>query len=194
VEYDSVHYSWSRDDWDKYEVIIYDTTLAAEDGNSVFLYQYQSANNYVSASVGCQDGGDERTGIGALFDNVYHRGCIPLAPGRAIKFTTDAPRTGIEETVHKPVLAPMVAVLGSHFTGQARLQYSLPVRGRALVVIHDNSGRVVRKLVSGVQEAGVHTVGWDGTDEFGRRLPAGVYLVRFETGAAGAVTKTVLMR
>jgi hypothetical protein len=194
VEYDSVHYSWARDDWDKFEVIIYDTTLAAEDGNSVFLYQYQSANNYVSASVGCQDGGDERTGVGALFDNVYHRGCIPLAPGRAIKFTTDAPRTGIEETVHKPVLAPMVAVLGSHFTGQARLQYSLPVRGRALVVIHDNSGRVVRKLVSGVQEAGVHTVGWDGTDEFGRRLPAGVYLVRFETGAAGAVTKTVLMR
>ena len=34
----------------------------------------------------------------------------------------------------------------------------------------------------------------DGTDESGRRLPAGVYLVRFETGAAGAVTKTVLMR
>ena len=66
--------------------------------------------------------------------------------------------------------------------------------GRVLVAIHDNSGRLVRTLVSGSNEAGEHVVIWDGRDEHGRRLPAGVYLVRFETGGAGAATKTVLMR
>ncbi|UCG43508.1 MAG: T9SS type A sorting domain-containing protein, partial [candidate division WOR-3 bacterium] len=75
-----------------------------------------------------------------------------------------------------------------------RFEYDLPVHGRALVVIYDNSGRVVKTLASGAHEAGMHVVDWDGTDEYGRRLPAGVYLVRLETRGAGAVTKTVLMR
>ncbi len=58
--------------------------------------------------------------------------------------------------------------------------------GPARLLVCDRSGRVVRSL------AGEGVVTWDGRDESGRRVQAGVYFVR--TGTGGAVLPLVLSR
>ena len=57
-----------------------------------------------------------------------------------------------------------------------RVAFSLPAGARARLVIADASGRSVRRLTT----AG--SVAWDGADEHGRRVPAGVYLYRLVSG------------
>jgi flagellar hook assembly protein FlgD len=47
--------------------------------------------------------------------------------------------------------------------------------------VHDLQGRHVATLVSGLEEAGERIALWDGRDADGRRLAAGVYVIRLET-------------
>ncbi len=56
------------------------------------------------------------------------------------------------------------------------IRYALPERCRVELFIADVLGRHVRTLVSGINEAGLHTLEWDGVDENGRRVSSGMYI------------------
>jgi hypothetical protein len=60
---------------------------------------------------------------------------------------------------------------------------SLSQAGPASVRVFDVAGRTVRTLLNGVQPAGERMLAWDGRDDGGVRLSAGVYLLRLD--AAG---------
>lgn len=70
----------------------------------------------------------------------------------------------------------------------------LPMREAAVVVLFDASGRIVRFLHQGVLPAGETPLSWDGRDDNGREVPAGVYLVRVTTSAGGTSGRVVLTR
>jgi hypothetical protein len=71
---------------------------------------------------------------------------------------------------------------------RVRLSYRLPADGRAALYVHDVRGRRVKTLVpDGEVAAGEHVATWDGTDDRGARVPAGVY---FGALAAGGRTET----
>ncbi|MBD3160473.1 MAG: T9SS type A sorting domain-containing protein, partial [Candidatus Eisenbacteria bacterium] len=61
------------------------------------------------------------------------------------------------------------------------VSFSLPNQGVASVEVFDPAGRHVATLAEGILQAGRRETIWDGTDRAGRRLPAGIYLVRLET-------------
>ncbi|MEO0127557.1 MAG: T9SS type A sorting domain-containing protein [candidate division WOR-3 bacterium] len=63
------------------------------------------------------------------------------------------------------------------------------------ITIYDATGRLI-KTFSALHynlSNSVHSVVWDGTDDFGRRLPAGVYFVRLDIGDFRKVEKVVLL-
>jgi hypothetical protein len=60
--------------------------------------------------------------------------------------------------------------------------------------IHDSAGRRIAVLVDEVRAAGVHGLSWDGRDTLGRRVAAGVYLVRLATRNNVDVRKMVLVQ
>jgi len=53
---------------------------------------------------------------------------------------------------------------------------------------------VVRTLVSARQPAGRYQVQWDGRDEAGQTVPAGIYFYRLKAGQFEQVRKMVLVR
>ncbi len=60
------------------------------------------------------------------------------------------------------------------------------------ISIYNHLGQVVKTLVSGQdQEAGRHTVIWDGKDERGAEVSNGVYFLEFEAGEYVTVRKLV---
>ena len=195
IEWDSVCYSWQPSEWDAFQVIIYDTTRAGPDGNSVFQYQYRTANNYVSCTVGEQDASGT-IGINCLFDDVYHRGSTELAPGRAIKFTTVPPElSGIAEPPRPTVLrGRRMVVAPNPFPRTARIHWNLAQAGHADLRVYDASGRAVRTLLSANMAAGEHLAMWDGRDDTGRELAHGIYFVRLETTDRTTQVKAVLAR
>ena len=67
------------------------------------------------------------------------------------------------------------------FAASATLQYALPTAQAARLVIYDASGRAIRILARGTAAAGYHSVEWNGRDDAGRAVPAGVYFARLQT-------------
>ena len=71
---------------------------------------------------------------------------------------------------------------------------SLRATGPASVGVFDVAGRKVRSLVQGVQPAGERLVTWDGRDDSGSRLGAGVYMLRLDAGGHSETRAVRLVR
>ncbi len=66
------------------------------------------------------------------------------------------------------------------FSAEAAISFSLPSAGRVNVIIYDMSGRAVRTLSDTEMQAAEHTLMWDGLDEAGNAVGAGVYFCRLQ--------------
>jgi hypothetical protein len=88
----------------------------------------------------------------------------------------------------------LVGANPSPFSATTRVSFATAARGEVSLEVCDASGRVVRDLVDGTQEPGMHSVTWDGRDEAGRELPSGVYFYSLSCGAKVSSLKTVLIR
>ncbi|MBM3331997.1 T9SS type A sorting domain-containing protein [candidate division WOR-3 bacterium] len=66
--------------------------------------------------------------------------------------------------------------------------------GKVSVRVMDQSGRVVRNLLSGTMASGSHVVTWDGRDTHGRLVGSGIYFYYLQTGDAQESRKFVLAR
>ncbi len=193
VEWDSVAYYSPRDVFDKFEIVIYDTSMAAPDGNSVFTYQYLTANRYSSSTVGEQDQ-TKTIFIQHVYDGAYDRGALPLGEGRAIKITTVQPMTGVSGPARTAELGRRLVVAPNPFHRSAQVRWSLSRDAVVDMKVFDATGRAVRTLVSGPARQGSYTTAWDGTDDAGRSLAHGIYFVRLRTPEATVKVKTVLTR
>ncbi|MEE9166727.1 MAG: M28 family peptidase [Candidatus Neomarinimicrobiota bacterium] len=73
------------------------------------------------------------------------------------------------------------------FNPVTTLRYDLPERSEVVLTVYDIMGREARTLVQGMEEPGYKSVSWDGTDDSGNPVSAGVYLYRI---FAGGVLRT----
>jgi hypothetical protein len=91
-----------------------------------------------------------------------------------------APRLALSAAPN-PSRGPLLLTLGADRAGVQRL------------TVGDVQGRRVRRLTEGWYPAGSRVVAWDGRDDSGRPLPAGVYLVTLEgTGRTTSRRVTLL--
>ena len=101
---------------------------------------------------------------------------------------------GCRSQQDSPTTAYGVTASPNPFNPRTTLFYSLPVPGRAELVVYDLAGRRVKTLVSGHVEAGQHAAEWDGRDEQGRRVASGVYLYNFVSGEFKETKRIVLLK
>jgi len=80
------------------------------------------------------------------------------------------------------------------FSDQTTLEYVLPEASSVRVAVYDVLGRQVRVLVDEKQDAGRHTVQWNGHDESGHRMASGVYLARLVVDGTTKVRKMTFVR
>jgi glucose/arabinose dehydrogenase len=112
---------------------------------------------------------------GSLRRIVYTGGEPPPPPGTAVQVVlTSAPQ-------------PAPGSVTLRFTPSAPVVVTLRV--------HDATGRAVRTLLAGsARDAAAHDVLWDGRDDAGEPVPAGVYHARLEGGGAARSQRVVLLR
>jgi hypothetical protein len=84
-----------------------------------------------------------------------------------------------------PLVAPGTGV---------ELRLDLPAAGRALLQVFDPAGRRVRLLLDEERRAGTQYYSWDGRDEGGHPLSAGVYWIRLATARGERCTRLVVVR
>ncbi|HET6462933.1 MAG TPA: FlgD immunoglobulin-like domain containing protein [Candidatus Krumholzibacteria bacterium] len=143
-------------------------------------------------------------------------GAVTLAtlPGDAREFTDLAPRAG-EKYAYRVVAygkfgssfsTPTLTMTAPMLPTKLWLSYPNPFRDQTTISAHlaaqsnldlavfDVAGRRVAKLASGTRGAGEHIFTWNGTDEAGRRVPAGVYFCRLQVGDQLFREKLVVLR
>lgn len=97
-----------------------------------------------------------------------------------------------------PGPAPAACVLRAASPNPLRerttIGFDLPRAGSARLAMYDVAGRLVRTLAQGALEAGHHEGVWDGTDESGRAVAAGVYFARLDADGSSARRTVVVMK
>lgn len=94
-------------------------------------------------------------------------------------------------------IGPAVRLEAPHpnpLVGRSTLAFELPRAQPVRLAIHDVLGRQVRVLQQGNLAAGRHYRPWDGTDEQGRRVGAGIDFARLEAGDEHATASVVVLR
>ena len=128
-----------------------------------------------ATTMSAQDLADGRT--------VMLVGFAPIMPSEFIILTIVQQRP---TTASVASGAPTFTLLAPHpnpFTPRTSVGFDLPSAAAVTVRIHDVGGRLVRTLAAGeVLAAGHHEQPWDGRDDAGGGLAAGLYFVRFRVG------------
>jgi len=78
-------------------------------------------------------------------------------------------------------------------TGRTTIRYVLTRSGAVRLTVHDVQGRQVAVLEAGERGAGEHRAVWSGRSADGRKLSAGIYLVRLESVEGLRTAKLVMM-
>lgn len=79
------------------------------------------------------------------------------------------------------------------FNPTTSIRYELPVNGRVILKIYNILGQEVRTLVNETQNAGKKSAVWDGRDNFGQEVSAGIYIYRIQAGDAEAGRQEVFV-
>jgi len=123
---------------------------------------------------------------------------IPQNPGRSIvKILGFRGIPGIGISEGKPTQLERISLspgMPTPFSRQVKFSYSLPVRMQVKLAIYDITGRLVRTLVNGTEEAGTKTVFWNGIADDHNTVASGVYFCHLQTEQGSLVRKLVLAR
>jgi len=65
---------------------------------------------------------------------------------------------------------------------------------RLTLAVYDPLGRRIRTLFSGTAEAGKHERVWNGTDDAGRPVSSGAYVIQMRTSDQRRSTKVMLLK
>ncbi len=143
-----------------------------------------------------------RSGSAAIYDPVRDRMVIQAGwRPTAIEYTfffNDVWMLTWSDLVGVPApAAPSELGLAASYPNPAvtglTIRYSLPVEGRASLVIYDLAGRRVKTLLEGHEAAGPHEVHWDLSTDRGARAGAGVYFYELRAAGGRAVRRLVLV-
>ncbi len=80
------------------------------------------------------------------------------------------------------------------FNPSTNLRVTLQNPAQLLVRVYDINGRLVTTLNNGMQGAGTFTLTWNGLDESGQAVAAGLYFARIETSHATRTLKMMLVK
>jgi hypothetical protein len=80
------------------------------------------------------------------------------------------------------------------FNPVTTLRYQLPEANMVSVTIYDMAGREIKNLVHQQQNQGLYTIEWNGTNNFGNSVSAGIYLYQVQSGVYNQTNKMILLK
>jgi len=80
------------------------------------------------------------------------------------------------------------------FNPITRIGYGLPTEDHVEIVIYNILGQEIRKLVSENQTVGYRFIVWDAKDQYGKNVPAGIYIYSMRTTGYHKTRKMVLLK
>lgn len=109
-------------------------------------------------------------------------------------FKITAMETGIKQTEHEIKNFRLDQNYPNPFNTQTNINYTVfGDGGKVFLAIYNVNGKFVRTLVNSQQTGGVYQIIWDGTDDFGRPVPSGIYYYQLRFNAEELQTKRLVL-
>jgi len=93
-----------------------------------------------------------------------------------------------------PVAYSLSDAYPNPFNPSTKIQYGVPEKGLVSLVVHDVIGRQVKTLVATEKNPGLHSIHWDGTNDRGEIVAAGMYFYVIRSGAFIDAKKMILLK
>lgn len=119
--------------------------------------------------------------------------------GTRLRIEEDAESDGFRLRRTAPAIPPtgrplVLVAQPNPFRSSVEIRLLRDVPSPATVAVFDVTGRRVRDLGMATAESGVVSFRWDGRDDLGRALPAGIYWARADGNGARVATRLTLVR
>ncbi len=165
----------------------YPSDVDPADGSASTVWTYDATRNAgVRADTGVYRVVYLSWGYEAI-DNPYDRA---IAMNRIVTWLT----YGLSDVDDDPLFRADLSIYPNPVQTTGQIRFTLPTTGQTDLQVFGPDGRLVRTLLSGEVEAGVHTIEWDGTDTAGARVPAGVYYYRFTGPDVNLNKKAIILQ
>lgn len=105
------------------------------------------------------------------------------------------PTVGVEEefALRRDVRTRLYQNSPNPFRRSTTIKFTISLPVHASLKVYDIGGSLVRTLESGTAEPGIHTVTWDGKDESGRDVAAGVYFYKLNAARTSETMKLIMV-
>jgi PKD repeat protein len=100
--------------------------------------------------------------------------------------------TDIEE-IESVIGRPLVTIAPNPFNPITRISFALPKASHVSLDIYNILGQHVENLADGQFEAGEHSVTWDATDDYGRKVSSGIYFFRITFNHRELITRKMIL-
>lgn len=115
---------------------------------------------------------DSLLGNNSLSDSTGLETIIPVLVGATISVLGEVNIGGLTGVPDGIVL---LRNYPNPFNSSTRIEFGVSRESGAVIEIYDILGRKVRKLDFGILSPGIHSIIWDGRDDFAREVSSGVY-------------------
>ncbi|OYD16782.1 hypothetical protein CH333_02715 [candidate division WOR-3 bacterium JGI_Cruoil_03_44_89] len=105
-----------------------------------------------------------------------------------------SPEVGIAEDESGPKVCMLRQNYPNPFSRTTAIRYELPRKTHTVLKVYSLTGQVVKTLVEGNVEAGIHTVYWDGTTDGNMKVANGVYFYRIKAEGFSETRRMLLVR
>jgi hypothetical protein len=102
--------------------------------------------------------------------------------------------SAIEDERGLPSDFALRSVSPNPFSNSTEIRFDVPAGGGDVSLrVYDIAGRLVRELTRGTHPPGSQQILWNGTDDSGRRVGSGLYLLAFAASGQESTRKLVLL-
>jgi hypothetical protein len=170
-------------------------------GDAEIIFQYKHVAGPESNTIGIENQG-QNVGLQYVYNANYDPTATDLRNDLAIKFTTEPPFISIITSVDENQGGGKLTQDGfeldqnqpNPFNSSTRISYTLPVRTNVLLEIYNVKGELVRTLQNGQQQAGKHSVQWNGLTNTGNQVNSGIYFYRLQANDFSGTMKMFIIR
>jgi len=181
-------------------VILYDPAYyPTPTGDGEIVVQYLVSMQQAYSTLGIENF-SETIGIQYYFDGSYHEWAALVTDSFALKYTTYLPNyPGIQEHSelgNVPARTMLSNLYPNPFYQKTVIRYQIAdieETKHISLKIYDAAGRLVKQF-NNLTIQPFNQVVWDGHDNLGRAVSAGVYFVQFTAGDSKQIEKTILLK
>ncbi|MCK4700400.1 MAG: T9SS type A sorting domain-containing protein, partial [Bacteroidales bacterium] len=86
----------------------------------------------------------------------------------------------------------IIEIFPNPFNMETTISFLLEEKAFISIDIYNIHGKLLNRIENSFYDTGNYSLTWNGTDETGRRMPAGIYVFRFNVGSNSYNRRVVL--